>query len=139
MRRLSKGIATATAAFAVMLPLTAHAASLEVTEVQHHVRQPQPIAHCRNDGGTCTIERGHTVAASVNSNFGASVGAINAAIGANYEESYTDTTGCERDLAKGERLVMYPSGDFVFFQQGDEKGTAFLPTGVECQTESDWS
>lgn len=139
MRYTKRGITVLMAGIAFAGAGTANAAGgLTVTEVQNHTRQPTEIANCRNDGGTCTIERGHSTSASVNSNIGVTVGALNASMGANYEETYTDTAGCSRDLAKGQRLVMYPSGDFVFFEQGGEKGTAFLPTGVECMVESDW-
>lgn len=118
---------------------TANAQSgLNITEVQHHTRQPIEIASCRNDGGTCTIEKGHEVSASVNSDVGVDFGAVNASLGGGYQETYTDTVGCSRDLSAGQRLVMYPSGDFVFFEQDGNKGTAFLPTGVECMLESDW-
>ena len=140
MRYVKSGTAAIIAGVICAGAGTAKAASrLTITEVQHHTRQPTEVADCRNDDGICTIERGHTFSASINSNFGVTVKALSAAIGREYQESYTDQTGCSNThLDKGERLVMYPSGDFVFFEQDGEKGTAFLPTGIDCIIESDW-
>lgn len=109
-----------------------------VAEVQHFVRNPTPITSCGNTNGKCTISRGHTTSASISGGVGVTVRSINAELGRTYEEEFTDTVGCEADLRAGQRLVMYPTGDFVFFEQGWEKGTAFLPTGVQCIVESDW-
>lgn len=73
-----------------------------------------------------------------NAEAGVSVAEINASMGSNYEESITVSEGCDRDLPRGKRLVMYPSAATVFFEKGKVKGTAFMPTGVECQVVSDW-
>lgn len=122
----------------VATPGIANAGGLTVTDVQHHTRQPKELGTCRNDSGHCTIEGGKTVTAGVNAEAGISVAEINASMGSNYEESITVSEGCDRDLPRGKRLVMYPSGDTVFFEKGGVKGTAFMPTGVECQVVSDW-
>jgi len=139
--RLGKLLVSAAAAVGALVatPGIANAASgLTVTDVQHHTRQPQEIGTCRYDGGHCTIEGGKTVTAGVNAAAGVSVAEINASIGSNYEESITVSEGCEGDTPRGKRLVMYPSGDTIFFEKGGVKGTAFMPTGVECRVESDW-
>lgn len=139
MQYAKRGITILVAGITLAGAGTAHAdGGLTVTEVQKHKRQPVELANCRNDGGTCSIERGKSTSASVSSSIGVTVSDLNASMGTSYQETYTDTAGCSRSLERGQRLVMYPSGDFVFFEQNGEKGTAFLPTGVECIVESDW-
>lgn len=119
-------------------PGIASAGGLKVTEVQHHTRQPEILGTCRNDFGHCTIESGKTATAGINAEAGISVAEINASLGSSYEQSITVGQACDRYLERGKRLVMHPSGDTVFFEKGGVKGTAFMPTGVECRVVSDW-
>jgi hypothetical protein len=49
------------------------------------------------------------------------------------------TTSCTSPrLAAGQVYVMFPRGDFVFFNVDGAKGTVFLPTGVFCEVHRDW-
>lgn len=135
-------IALVTAATAVLAYLGsgfANAATLYIDEVQYGVKQPTAIAECRADHSTCQIAAGKTIGASITAGLGVTVGALNASMQTQYQETYTVTTSCTSPVLKpGQVYVMFPRGDFVFFRVDDRKGTAFLPTGVFCEIHDDW-
>ncbi|WP_156755519.1 hypothetical protein [Actinokineospora pegani] len=117
----------------------ASAATLYIDEVQHGVKRPVAISECRADGSTCQIAAGKTISASITAGLGVTVGAINASLQTQYQQTYTVTTTCTSPVLKrGQVYIMFPRGDFVFFRVDDRKGTAFLPTGVFCEVHSDW-
>lgn len=119
---------------------TAHAATLYIDDIQHGTRKPIAISECRADGATCRISEGKQVSHSISGKTGVSFKVLNAELGGSYEETYTVTNSCESPkLNRGDVWVMFPRGDFVFFNvDHKEKGTAFLPTGVVCEVRSDW-
>lgn len=117
----------------------ASAATLYIDEVQHGVKRPISISECRADGSTCQIAAGKTISATITGGLGVTVGAINATLQTQYQQTYTVTTTCTSPVLKrGEVYVMFPRGDFVFFRVDNRKGTAFLPTGVFCEVHRDW-
>lgn len=118
---------------------TAHADTLYIDDVQYGVKKPVAISECRADGSTCRIDSGRTVASTISGDVGVDFGALNASLGGSYQETYTVITSCTSPtLARGDVYVMFPRGDFVFFNVDGAKGTAFLPTGVFCEVRSDW-
>jgi len=79
------------------------------------------------------------VSSTISGDVGVDFGALNASLGGSYQETYTVTTSCTSpQLRRGQVYVMFPRGDFVFFNVDGAKGTAFLPTGVFCEVHSDW-
>ncbi len=140
MRKISYlGVFATTLAAMAFGSGTASAATLYIDEVQYGIKQPNAISECRADGSTCTIGAGKTIGSTITGTTGVDVGALNASMQASYQETYTVTTSCTSPpLGRGQVYVMFPRGDFVFFNVDGNKGTAFLPTGVFCEVHDDW-
>ncbi|MET8997244.1 hypothetical protein [Amycolatopsis sp. NPDC004169] len=112
------------------------AQNVVITEVQKGKRNPNKIAECyQAQGGNCTISQSVALQATVSSTVGVSFEMVNAQLGNSYSKTLTTQISCSNNLAPRQYLRAYPSGDFVFFEANGAKGTAFLPTGIQCQIE----
>jgi|SRR5215217_850252 len=117
----------------------ASADSLHVDDIQYGVRKPIAVAECRADGSSCSISTGKTISSTITGTTGITFGTLNASLQGSYQENYAITTTCTSPpLNRGEVYVMFPRGDFIFFNVAGNKGTAFLPTGVFCEVRNDW-
>ncbi|MBL1102659.1 hypothetical protein [Streptomyces coffeae] len=138
-RRILTGAFATVVVTGLTVPVAVAAPSaqgLVITEVQNGVRNPNKVAECyQAQGGNCTISQSVAVQSSVNSSVGVTFEAINAELGGTYSETLTTQISCSNNVAPRQYLRAYPSGDFVFFEADGSKGTAFLPTGIQCQVE----
>lgn len=81
----------------------------QITGTESGVVQLIAIGECRNDGGSCEVASGKTINSEVNASGGVDVKAFSATFGTSYGESYTVTTGCQKDaMEKGKVLVAFP-------------------------------
>ncbi len=112
-------------------------ASFQVTSVQPNTRMPQVLVSCRNPGGTCTLSKTVTQAATISGGGGISFSVLNANLGGGFSASVELGVSCESPkLGYGQVFNAYPMGTFVIFKYNGQSGTAFLPTGVACQVDA---
>lgn len=118
---------------------------VENVKIQEGVASPEVIGTCRVTGGgsnTCNISIQKTISASVSSDVSVGFDAVNASLGGSYSESLSQTWQCSGAPSGNTQLEMHPSGIFVQFEYvtrvagietGRHPGSAFIPTGVDCQ------
>lgn len=119
--------------------------SIENINIQEGVATPEVIGTCRVTTGSdsCTISLQKTLTATISGEVSVGFNDVNAAIGGSYSESITQQWQCEGKPTGNTQLEMHPSGVFVQFEyvhrvMGVETSrtpaSAFIPTGVDCQT-----